>query len=262
MTLAHRQRIITALVLVPLLAAAVLAGGMPLRLVASLVVAAALGEFLALFWELRQRPLAVVLTLGLGIGILWLPTTWPEALTLPLLTLGAGLIFLLHPHHDTTAAQTTAVGLVGILYVPILLRPGLTLSPLDLGFVLLATITTDTAAFYAGTHWGGPKLWPRVSPKKTWSGSLGGLAATIGVCTAYAVWGGNAPGSRAATVAIAVSVAAQMGDLVESALKRWRGVKDSGVLLPGHGGVLDRIDSLLFALPTYAFLTHLLPLWE
>lgn len=262
MTPAHRQRILTALVLIPLLAAAVVAGGTPLRLAVSLVAALALGEYLAMFWDLRKRRLALGLTLGAGIGLLWLPASWPEGVTAPLLTLAAGTTFVLRSGKDASqAAHDALVALSALLYVPVLLRPGLELPSLDLGFILLGTISTDTAAFYVGSHLGGPKLWPRVSPKKTWSGSLGGLAACMAVCTAYAVWGGGADPGRAALMAAVVSLAAQGGDLMESAIKRWRNIKDSGNMLPGHGGILDRIDSLLTALPVYALLAHFLPLW-
>ncbi|HCF05511.1 MAG: hypothetical protein JG774_1393 [Desulfomicrobiaceae bacterium] len=262
MTQAHRQRILTALILIPLLAAAIVAGGMPLRLAVSLVAALALGEYLAMFWDLRKRRLALALVLGAGVGLMWLPASWPEMATAPLLTLAAGTVFLTRSGKDASlAAHDALVALSALLYVPVLLRPGLQLAPLDLGFILLGTMSTDTAAFYVGSHLGGPKLWPRVSPKKTWSGSLGGLAACMTVCTLYAVWAGKADPGRAACIAAVVSVTAQGGDLMESAIKRWRNIKDSGTMLPGHGGILDRIDSLLTALPVYAALTHFLPLW-
>lgn len=262
MTPVHRQRILTAIVLIPLLAAAVIAGGIPLRVAVSLVAALALGEYLAMFWDLRQRRLGFGLVLMAGIGLVWLPLSWPEIATAPLLALTAGTVFLIRSGKDASHAACDAlVVLSALLYVPVLLRPGLQLSAMDLGFILLGTISTDTAAFYVGSHLGGPKLWPRVSPHKTWSGSLGGFAACIAVCTTYAVWTGTATPGRAALVAAVVSIAAQGGDLVESAVKRWRNVKDSGNMLPGHGGILDRIDSLLTALPVYAALTHFLPLW-
>lgn len=108
----------------------------------------------------------------------------------------------------------------------------------------------DTAAYYCGKAWGRRKLARRVSPNKTWEGAIASLVAAI---LAAAVWGlfrtGSVPGSLLMLAAV-TSVAAQMGDLVESLMKRGVGVKDSGTLLPGHGGVLDRIDALLFAAPT------------
>lgn len=113
---------------------------------------------------------------------------------------------------------------------------------------LLATVwATDIFAYVAGRSLGGPKLAPQLSPKKTWSGALGGLAAAmiVGACTAWFWTGGSVIG-----VAMAgglLSVVSQVGDLAESAVKRIAGVKDSGQLIPGHGGLLDRVDALMAA---------------
>lgn len=111
--------------------------------------------------------------------------------------------------------------------------------------------TTDIAAYFAGRRFGGPKLWPAISPKKTWSGSLAGLLAGtlagVAVVTAAARWSGWPPPAGLALLASGsalASVAGQLGDLGESALKRHCGVKDSGRLIPGHGGVMDRLDAL------------------
>jgi phosphatidate cytidylyltransferase len=114
-------------------------------------------------------------------------------------------------------------------------------------YVLFVVWATDIAAYFGGRTLGGPKLWPRVSPKKTWSGALSGLAAAVvaGGATAGLATGGSV---RAGLVlAVPLSIASQAGDLLESALKRRFGAKDSGHLIPGHGGVLDRIDGLLGA---------------
>lgn len=113
--------------------------------------------------------------------------------------------------------------------------------------ILAVVWATDVAAYFAGRSVGGPKLWPRVSPKKTWSGAVGGLAAALvagglvaSLAGAGSVWSG-------VLLAAPLSVAAQAGDLFESAVKRRFGVKDSGTIIPGHGGVLDRVDGLLGA---------------
>ena len=106
---------------------------------------------------------------------------------------------------------------------------------------------TDSGAFFAGRAIGGPKLWPAVSPKKTWAGAIGGLATGIiaGLVVAALARVAVAPGL--ALVCAALSLAGQAGDLFESAVKRRFGAKDSGVIVPGHGGLMDRVDGLVFA---------------
>ena len=119
---------------------------------------------------------------------------------------------------------------------------------------VLLTWASDTFAYFVGRAWGRRKLIPRVSPGKTVEGSLGALAGSILVAVAYAWVLARFPSYRitvpeAVVLGVLVSVAAQVGDLAESLLKRDAGVKDSGTLLPGHGGALDRFDSLFFTLP-------------
>ena len=108
----------------------------------------------------------------------------------------------------------------------------------------------DSAAYYCGRAWGRRKLAPMVSPNKTWTGAIASLVAAL---VAAAVWSWLRLGTVTTgllALAVVTSLAAQIGDLVESLIKRAAGVKDSGTLLPGHGGVLDRVDALLFAAPT------------
>jgi phosphatidate cytidylyltransferase len=141
------------------------------------------------------------------------------------------------------------------LYLPFLLRLFRTLSSTEIILVLLTTFAADTGAFYTGSHFGGPKIWPSLSPKKTWSGSLGGLICSVLVCTGVGLAAGAASWVPFALLGMALNFAAQTGDFFESALKRSRQIKDSGKILPGHGGILDRIDSLLFVLPLYCVLS-------
>ena len=123
-------------------------------------------------------------------------------------------------------------------------------------FWILALVwATDIGAYAFGRTIGGPKLAPRVSPKKTWAGLIGGVAsaAVAGLATAHVA---NAP-SAAAVVAVSAGLAVieQFGDLAESAVKRRFGVKDAGTLIPGHGGMLDRLDGLLAVAPAVALLS-------
>jgi phosphatidate cytidylyltransferase len=126
----------------------------------------------------------------------------------------------------------------------------------------------DTCAYFGGRRWGRRKLMPGVSPGKTVEGAVAGLIGTVLIAVVYATfvferWHGLPIGPlEGAIVALLVSPAAQIGDLAESLLKRQAGVKDSGRLFPGHGGILDRFDSLFFAVPVaYWCLAGLLPLW-
>jgi len=118
---------------------------------------------------------------------------------------------------------------------------------------------SDIAAYFVGRALRGPKLAPRISPGKTWSGFAGGLAAAVAAGAFGAgLIDGTAGALRLGLAALAVAAAGVAGDLAESALKRYAGVKDSGHILPGHGGLFDRLDSVLFALPVAALLIGLM----
>ncbi|MEL7462595.1 MAG: phosphatidate cytidylyltransferase [Pseudomonadota bacterium] len=114
-------------------------------------------------------------------------------------------------------------------------------------WLLLIVVSTDVGAYFAGRMIGGPKLWPAVSPGKTWSGAIGGAALAVFAAVMFKIGAGAAISGASMLVALILSAVSQMGDLAESAYKRKFGVKDSGRALPGHGGVLDRLDGLLAA---------------
>jgi phosphatidate cytidylyltransferase len=120
-------------------------------------------------------------------------------------------------------------------------------------FTLALVWAADTGAFFAGRWWGRVPLAPRVSPKKTWEGALGGLAASGAVAWASANWVFDVGPWPFVTTCIAVAALSIVGDLTESMLKRAAGLKDSGTLFPGHGGMLDRIDSVTAAAPALVF---------
>lgn len=114
-------------------------------------------------------------------------------------------------------------------------------------FVLLVVWCTDIMAYVVGRLAGGPKVAPSISPGKTWSGCMGGLVFPAILAYAYALWLDGTSAALLAMLGIGLALATQIGDLAESALKRSAGIKDSGHLIPGHGGVLDRLDGFLFA---------------
>jgi phosphatidate cytidylyltransferase len=141
----------------------------------------------------------------------------------------------------------------GILYAAAVLVPIVTLrDDMELGLTavlwLFAVVwAADTGAYFAGRKIGGPKLAPRISPNKTWAGAIGGVVAGVLAGAAVTAVAGLGWKPVYGVVAFVIVVAAQVGDLVESAIKREFGVKDASALIPGHGGVMDRLDALLFA---------------
>jgi phosphatidate cytidylyltransferase len=122
----------------------------------------------------------------------------------------------------------------------------------DYGFTAIICLfgivwATDICGYFVGRAIGGPKLWPAVSPKKTWSGALGGAVGAVAVAVAIASWSYRANPLAVAGLALLLSVASQAGDLFESWVKRRFGVKDASHVIPGHGGVMDRLDGFLAA---------------
>jgi phosphatidate cytidylyltransferase len=144
-------------------------------------------------------------------------------------------------------------GAGGVIYAGIvLLSPVLLRSDPEFGFAallfLFATVwATDVFAYLVGRKLGGPLLWPQVSPNKTWSGAIGGLGGGVAAGTLVAYASSGTKPVAAAVLALILSIVAQGGDLFESAVKRRFGAKDASTLIPGHGGVMDRLDGFLFA---------------
>jgi len=123
-----------------------------------------------------------------------------------------------------------------------------TLSGLLLVIIVFACVWgADVFAYFAGRSIGGPKLAPQISPKKTWAGFIGGIFGSVVLSWGVVAYAGKAPGVGFFLLIIIIATASQIGDLAESVLKRRFDVKDSGNLIPGHGGVLDRVDGLIFS---------------
>ena len=293
------RRIIVAVIAAPLAIWVVLAGGAPLAALLAIVSAVGAWEFFRIARASGHRPLddvgialagilplvihahylgvftaelavAAIAVLGILGATIWLRGVdghplGSAALTMfgvvyPAALLGFGYAIRYHDTvrgFDTVGARILSVGAFGI-HVP----PGGVL----LIFPLIVTWASDIGAFFVGRAVKGPKLIPSVSPGKTISGALGGLVASMIVALFYAR-GVLAPVAHlgftpkaALFFGFALSVAAQVGDLFESLLKREAGVKDSSRIIPGHGGILDRFDSLLFVLPVAYLLFGWLPI--
>jgi phosphatidate cytidylyltransferase len=170
------------------------------------------------------------------------------------LALGAGRLGVTHRRLFPAVVPYIGMGSLALMILRAAPGSGLAL----VAYLLMAVWATDIGAFASGRCLGGPRLAPRFSPKKTWSGLLGGMVAAglAGAATALAfgrhsgMVGGDMVG--AALLAMVLAVVAQAGDLFESAIKRRYDVKDSGRLIPGHGGLLDRVDGLIAAAPVFA----------
>lgn len=194
---------------------------------------------------------AVAVVLGMGVWTSGGPTVAAAALLsgVLLLAVRAGGA----RHFALVALTVPYVGLGAYALMWLRDRPGTGLGLLT--YVLLVVWATDIGAYAAGRTIGGPKLAPAISPKKTWAGLIGGMAsaALAGAAVALAfVAGGPGTAVPAALLAGVLAVVAQAGDLFESAIKRRYGVKDSGHIIPGHGGLLDRVDGLIAAAPVFA----------
>ena len=242
-----RARVISSAVLIPIALGAGTLGGLPFALVVAAFGAIALWEWTTMAGALEPAWLRLAAVVCLAAGLLPLAFFRPEG---SLAVLAAAACVFLALGMRSGSFLWTGLGLfyVGVPCAAfILLREGEPSGWAAVLFILLVVWATDIGAYFGGRRIGGPKLWPRVSPKKTWSGALAGLLAAV-LTGAATVWMTKA-GSIAAGLLLAVplSIASQAGDLFESALKRRFGVKDSGNIIPGHGGVLDRLDGLFAA---------------
>ena len=231
-------------------------------------------------WLGAEAWTALMAAAAIGLGMEWsalcglLPWRMP-GLSVPLVLVLAGTASVLD--HERVALMLLVVGALavwriaarrplaaGVLYVGIpvtaliWLRGTDSVGRADVLFLVFVVWASDIGAYAFGRAFGGPKLAPAISPGKTWSGAAGGLLAAMLIGEAVA--GALSPSAlgRAASVACALGIASQAGDLLESWIKRRFNVKDSGRLIPGHGGLLDRLDGLLAAAPVAAVLAMLL----
>ena len=208
-----------------------------------------------IFWEWTEMSRAAIDRRHLVIAWIMLAATLTVVViggsaSMALSLLGVSAIVLLV---DGYLQKMSAWGVAGLLYAAL---SGISLAYLRgddsnglvaVLFLFAIVWATDILAFFVGRAMGGPKLAPAISPGKTWSGAIGGTLAGTGAGV-FAAWSaGSGRWAELAAVALAISVVSQSGDLFESWVKRCHGVKDSGALIPGHGGVMDRADGLVAA---------------
>lgn len=212
---------------------------------------------------LPERKLELWLAALAGSALIFIPLARNDKLILSsigLIFVGFSLLFLFRVRTIDTAAREVAFALLAFLYIPFLLMHLVQLRQTSFGIqwlfvIMLIVMTNDSAAYYTGSAFGKHRLYPLVSPKKSIEGAVGGLIGSLGgALLAKFTFFPQLTFCDAAVTALVIGVVGQAGDLFESLLKRSFGVKDSGTIIPGHGGVLDRLDSILFAAPiTYYY---------
>jgi phosphatidate cytidylyltransferase len=248
------KRVLTAALLIPSVLYVVFLGHPYVFLAAvALVAFLCFHEFTGL---VRLHGLDSAGPVGFAAGLIILAAPGPQPLVLTLVAMLA-VVLALRAGDLARVLPSGAALVLGVLYVFGGWRSAIGLREISahwLFFALALNWMGDTAAYCAGRAFGRHMLTPRLSPKKTWEGSVASIAVGAVFGTLYLprfVMGVSL--LEAGALSVVANIAGQLGDLVESAFKRGAGVKDSGTLLPGHGGMLDRVDSTLFALPVVYF---------
>ena len=259
-----KQRIITGVVAAALFIPFVVYGGVPFAIMVSLLAVVGFYELL------KMRGISIFSVPGiiglLGLLMLVIPTDWSKEIfsflnyeSNLMIIYGIAILLLIYIVLVKNKMTFDEVGfiLLGAFYVGLGFHYFIETRFVGLEFVifiLLVVWTTDSGAYFVGRKLGKNKLWPEISPKKTIEGSVGGIViAVIFAIVMQWIYPFASSWTQLIVVTIVASIIGQMGDLVESAIKRHYGVKDSGNILPGHGGILDRFDSLLFAVPLLHF---------
>jgi phosphatidate cytidylyltransferase len=241
-------RVASAVVLVPVALLFAYVGGWPFLILCALCASGILWEWARLVTDGSDPRILVPGWAALLAALVSTGTNRP-GLAIAAVVIGAVFAGMAEATRSSARPGWAAGGVIyaGVAFLgPALLRRDGELGLPAFLFLAVTVWMTDIVAYLVGRAIGGPLLWPQVSPKKTWSGALGGLAGGVvgGTLVAYASGVG---GLGAAIVALGLSALSQAGDLFESAVKRRFGAKDTGRLIPGHGGLMDRLDSFVVA---------------
>jgi phosphatidate cytidylyltransferase len=269
-----RERAISAAVLIPPLLIVLALGGPAITILVAVIVGLAAYEVFRLLRSAGYptQPwigLVYAVAVALGISIAFGPVTLPKLGGSALLLASIGLILVAvdaftrpDPRDGLAAWMTTVFGALYVSQLAFVVRLGQVAPPLagsapaaplgaERSWILLLVLGVwayDTGAYFVGKRFGRARFLAHISPSKTYAGLLGGLVAST-VVVAIGLWATGVPVAHALLLGPLLGLSAQAGDLAESMLKRAAGAKDSSNLIPGHGGVLDRVDSFLFAAP-------------
>ncbi len=245
------KRVVTALVLAPLAVFVIFGGQLLLvQLVVAVIATLCAIEFRNLIGHFQfEKPLFAAFGIGLCLLLLPLPYAFPVLMVGTLLMLS----LMLRSREMRLTLPSAGAAMLGIIYVFGSWKSAILLWRIDPHWLLLALAINwvgDSAALAVGRLIGRHKMAPVISPAKSWEGAIGSLVVSSALAVFYIQWfSPETPVWLALLLAAFANVAGQTGDLAESALKRGAGIKDSGSMLPGHGGWLDRLDSSLFSMP-------------
>ncbi len=247
------QRVLSAIIGVPILISAVWYGGVVLLAVTAALMLLGAREMSLIFSRLDlyvPQILVIPGCLFLVIAAYHYKDSYPADAVILLLIVYLVVMVIAYPQFSPL---DTAVSFFSTIYVSLIIFLYL-LSTLPSGWIwliimLFCTWSNDTVAYFVGRGWGRRRIAPELSPGKTVEGALGGVLACIIAAWVAALFYTQLPLWPVLLLGLIIGVAAQVGDLVESAVKRQAGIKDAGKLIPGHGGILDRFDSMLFTAP-------------
>lgn len=259
------KRVWTAVFGVPVLAAVIMAGGAVLFAGISLIAVIGLYEYVKSVNGKRDMTLNPVVEIIMGLAML-AAFQYASQWLLGLLVLSVAIFIAIDVFKGNVNIFNTVFGVYGLIYIPFFLGHLLLLSKMESGsmliwLVFLISFGTDTFAYVFGMKFGKHKLSPNISPKKSIEGSVAGVIAAMLLSMVFGyiieTMGGLGMSlAHYAAIALVASLVSQLGDLAASMVKRQFGIKDFGKLLPGHGGVLDRFDSVIFASPMIYYMVQ------
>lgn len=229
-------------------------GDWPFAFMVCVLATIGLYEFARMAREKKQVFLFVPVLLGVWVMLAGSYLQWENWTALGILVTFCIVFAVAVFRFPAFCVDDIAVNFLGLIYVGWTMAHLIAFDSLGNGrllvlYLFVAIWSSDSGAYFVGRLLGKHKLCPRVSPKKTWEGSIGGVITTCVLLSLLNWYFAMLPAIAVIAIAIVISVIGQIGDLIESLIKRYYGVKDSGNLIPGHGGILDRFDSIMLAAP-------------